>query len=153
MHAYRAFIQAEMDRRGWKAADLATKSGVSKQVISTALRDSRDQLRMMPSKATVQGLARAFDVPDVVVLQKIAEAMGLPAGERVVVYDPAGVPDDELVREVARRLRASTAGRAQHGAADVPVGAVIADAIEPDEERARGASQRSTRGLGRGGRG
>ena len=104
MHAYRAFVQAEMDRRGWRASDLSRASGISRQLLSTILTDTRDSLRMMPAPETVAGLARAFSVPETTILQVVAEAMGLPTGERVVVYDATRVSNAELAHEVARRL-------------------------------------------------
>jgi hypothetical protein len=59
---------------------------------------------MLPSEETVAGLARAFSVSESVVLHRIGEAMGLPVHEPVQVVDATRVPDEELVRELARRL-------------------------------------------------
>lgn len=159
MHAYRRFIQDEMDKRGWKATDLARASGVSKQVLSTALNDTRDQLRMMPSHETVAGLARAFGVPQRVILHKVAEAMGLPAGEEVVVYDASRVSDDELINELIRRFRAARRGGGDDESAPIappngsngrsastPEGFFIAESLEPTTGHGRAATRQSRHG-------
>lgn len=105
MHALRTYIEAQMDRRTWSAADLVRASGISKQVISGLLNDDRPSLDRLPTDRTVSGLASAFSVDRVVILAKIGEAMGLPLNAPVVIYDASRVPNDELIRELASRLR------------------------------------------------
>ncbi|MEV7973300.1 helix-turn-helix transcriptional regulator [Cellulomonas sp. NPDC089187] len=109
MHALRQYVQGEMDRRGWKPVELAKRSGVSKQVLSNLLNDDRDELRMLPARDTIDGLAAAFSVDRDVLLGVVGEAMGIPVGRTVVVYDASRVPDDELLRELAHRLAAREA--------------------------------------------
>lgn len=103
MHAYRRFVQAEMDRRGWKAADLHRASGISPQSLSKILNDGRAQLQQRPDATTVAGLARAFDVDETVVLTHVAEAMGLPTNP-VPILDVAAISNAELLRILAERL-------------------------------------------------
>lgn len=103
MHAYRRFVESEMDKRGWTAADLQRSSGLTKQNLSRLLNDSREQLQQRPEPATVTALARGFGVSEPVVLSYVAEAMGLPVS-RVTVSDPAALSNEELLRVLAERL-------------------------------------------------
>lgn len=131
MHAYRRLIQAEMDKRGWKPADLVRHSGLTKQTVSNLLSDDRDELRQRPGEPTVLGLQRAFGIARQVILSAIAEAMDLPVGERVVVYDASHVSDEELLRVLADRLREREEGE---GDADRPAAtrqAEVSSAEEP----------------------
>lgn len=105
MHALRKYIQGEMDRRGWKAADLVLASGIAKQVVSSLLNDDRDRIDRMPTDRTIDGLAKAFSTSREVILNRVADAMGLPVDEPVIVYDARRVPNEELLRELERRLQ------------------------------------------------
>ena len=53
MHPYRKFIHSEMDARGWKPADLARRSGLSRQTLSKILNDDRARLGQMPDDSTI----------------------------------------------------------------------------------------------------
>lgn len=138
MHALRMFVQERMDARGWRPADLVTASGINKQVVSGLLTDDRDSIDRMPSERTIAGLCRAFSVDRDTVLAVIGEAMGLPVTRPVVVYDASHVPNDELIRELAKRL--GEAG-GEHDQRSAPIttsrGAPGADR---DIESAEGAS-------------
>lgn len=116
MHALREYIQSQLDSRGWVAADLAKHSGISKQVLSGMLTDTRPTIDRMPLDSTVSGLARAFGVDRDVILAKVGEAMGLPTSRTVVVYEASRVPNDVLVQELRRRLREDVMGNAEHPA-------------------------------------
>lgn len=104
MHALRRFLEDGLERRGWSQATLAREAGLSKQVVNGIVGDERTRLDRMPQDKTVDGLARAFEVDRGVVLTVIAQAMGLPVSEPVVVHDASGVADSDLLRELARRL-------------------------------------------------
>ncbi|MFD6030514.1 helix-turn-helix domain-containing protein [Cellulosimicrobium funkei] len=107
MHALRAFVEQQMNTRAWTNQDLVRASGITKQVISELLKDTRERVTSMPSDKTIDGLSRAFGVDRSLVLTKIGEAMGLPVSEPVVVFDASGVSNDELLRELATRLGTS----------------------------------------------
>ncbi|WP_241680951.1 helix-turn-helix domain-containing protein [Pseudactinotalea suaedae] len=94
-----------MDKRSWTAAELVRHSGLTKQTVSNVLSDGREQLMQRPKDSTIAGLAKAFGITPDVILSAVAEAMGLPAGERVVVYDADQISDEELLRVLAQRLR------------------------------------------------
>lgn len=119
MHAYRRFVQTEMDKRGWTAADLQRSSGLTKQNLSRLLRDEREQLQQRPDTATVTALASAFGVDEKLVLSHVAEAMGLPTS-RVEVAAAADLSNDELLRILAERLRGGTHEPAPDLAAAAP---------------------------------
>lgn len=118
MHALRKFVQDQMDTRNWRAADLAARSGISKQVISGLLTDDRDTVDRMPTEKTIAGLCKAFSVSRDAVLAVVGEAMGLPVGRPTVIYDASRVPNDELIRELARRL-GEAGGEHVHGSAPI----------------------------------
>ena len=105
MHAWSRFVREYLDTHGMRPAELARKTGVSPQVLSNLLNDRRDQLDRRPDPKTVALLAKGMNVDESVLLSKIGEAMGLPVAEHVVVYSASRVSDDELIRELATRLR------------------------------------------------
>ncbi|MCR6647765.1 MAG: helix-turn-helix transcriptional regulator [Cellulomonas sp.] len=105
MHAWSRFVREYLDVHGMRPAELARKTGVSPQVLSNLLNDRRDHLDRRPDPKTVALLARGMNVDESVLLSKIGEAMGLPVAEHVVVYSASRVSDDELIRELAARLR------------------------------------------------
>ena len=103
MHAYRLFVQNEMDKRGWTAADLSRASGLSRQNLSRILNDHRPVLQRRPEPATVQGLARGFGLDEEIVLRSIAEAMGFRL-DPVPAQDASALSNEELLRILAERL-------------------------------------------------
>lgn len=107
MHSLRQFLEEGLARRGWSQATLARESGVSKQVINGIVTDERTKLDRLPRDKTIDGLARAFEVDREVVQSVIARAMGFASLEPVTVYDPSGVADSDLLRELARRLESA----------------------------------------------
>jgi len=133
MHALREYIQAQLDSRGWVAADLAKHSGISKQVVSGLLNDDRASIDRLPLDSTIDGLAQAFRVERDVILAKVGEAMGLPMSRTVVVYEASGVPNDVLIQELRRRLREDVMGNAEHPApiGDHPSAAVSTSVTPP----------------------
>lgn len=111
MHAFRRLIQARMDERGYKPADVARLSGLSRQTLHSILTDSRDTIKEMPSRKTVQVLAEALRMPADQLLVAAAEAYGVPVAAPVLVPTVTDVSDSELARELLRRA----AGREQGG--------------------------------------
>jgi transcriptional regulator with XRE-family HTH domain len=101
-----------MDDHGWTQAELARKSGLSPAVISRILSDDRDRLVQIPDDATVDGLARAFGGPNIKnrLWLSIARAMRIPVDDEVVVADATALSDDDLLRELGRRLAKSVSG-------------------------------------------
>ena len=144
MHALQRLLRDGLARRGWNQADLARESGLSKQVVSKLLRDDRAPVARVLRDKTVDGLARALQVDAGVVRAAIAEEMGLPGGEVQVVYDARGVADDDLIRELARRLGAASAVRAT-GDGGSPLSLVVADPVdegsEPGDEHGSAAAR------------
>lgn len=104
MHAYRLYVQTQMDERGWDRPELARRSGLSRQQVHRILTDDRDRLPERPDSTTVAALAKAFGGNSERVLWiVIAQAMGLPVLEQRI-GDAALLSDDELIRELQRRL-------------------------------------------------
>ncbi|UFU03475.1 helix-turn-helix transcriptional regulator [Ruania suaedae] len=134
MHAYRKFVQQQMDERGWTATELAVAGGLTKQTIHNIVTDDRDQLSQRPKQSTILGLARAFRVDPDVVLLKVGEAMGIPVERAVVTYDASRVSDEELLRLLAHRLkREEVVGNAEHPAPMNETGAPPATGINPED--------------------
>lgn len=111
MHAYREFVQRQMDSRGWTQAELARASGLSPAVISRILTDDRDRLVQLPEDSTIAALARGFAGPDMEqrLWTSVAQAMRLPVNQTEVhLTDPSLLSNEELVRELSRRLSRAT---------------------------------------------
>ena len=109
MHALQRLLRDGLARRGWSQSDLARESGLSRQSVSNLLREDRSPVARLLRETTVDGLARALQVDAGVVRAAIAEEMGLPGSDVQVVYDARGVADDDLIRELARRLGTASA--------------------------------------------
>lgn len=103
MNEYRRFVQAELDRRNWRAADVVKHGGPSRQVIHTILNDKRDVLDQRPKQETIEGLSRAFNVPVDAVLARVAMAMGLPLTMATAELDSAS--DEDLLEEIRKRMQ------------------------------------------------
>lgn len=112
MHAFRRLIQARMDERGYKPADVARLSGLSRQTLHSILTDSRDTIKEMPSRKTVQVLAEALRMPADQLLVAAAEAYGVPVAAPVMVPTVTDVSDSELARELLHRAVARERGGA-----------------------------------------
>lgn len=104
MHEYQRFVQREMNARNWNQNDVARHAGLNRQTISAIMKDEREKLNQLPDSKTIDGLARAFTVSREVVLAHVALAMGLPV--KLERADVSTASNDELVSELARRLKA-----------------------------------------------
>lgn len=111
MHAFQRLIQARMDERGYKPADVVRLSGLSRQTLHSILTDSRDTIKEMPSRKTVQVLAEALRLPTDQLLIAAAEAYGVPVSAPVMVPSVTEVSDSELARELLRRAVSREADR------------------------------------------
>ncbi|KMV18302.1 hypothetical protein ACT17_11750 [Mycolicibacterium conceptionense] len=105
MHEYRRFIQQQLHERGWKSADLVRQSGLSRQLISKILNDTRDHLGQMPDDTTLEGLARGFGMK--VELFRTAAARSLVGyvddGEALTIQ-LRDISTDALLNELRRRI-------------------------------------------------
>jgi transcriptional regulator with XRE-family HTH domain len=112
MHAFSRLIQERMDERGYKPADVVRLSGLSRQTLHSILTDSRDTIKEMPSRKTVQVLADALRMPADQLLIAAAEAYGIPVTAPVMVPTVTDITDSELARELLRRALDREAGGA-----------------------------------------
>ena len=108
MHAYSRYVKREMELRDWNQNELAKRAGLSRQVVSSIVNDARGRLTQVPDDKTLDGLATAFRVKPEVVRAYVALAMGLPVS--VERADVTAVSDNELIQEIARRLKAGESG-------------------------------------------
>ncbi|WP_155770045.1 helix-turn-helix domain-containing protein [Mycobacterium asiaticum] len=104
MHEYRRFIQAELDARGWKPADLVRRSKLRRQLIWKILHDDRDHLGQMPDDTTLEAIADGFGIPvDRVRTAAARSLVGYTDDGRPVATDLEAVPTDVLIEELRRR--------------------------------------------------
>lgn len=117
MHALREFIQERMDTRSWAPADLARESGLSLQLVSQLLNDTREVIANPPKQSTVAGLARAFRVDESTVMRAAFAAMGYELDQTARAADLSSVPSAQLLRVLADRLGVIAEELTDHGAA------------------------------------
>ncbi|GAB2964085.1 helix-turn-helix domain-containing protein [Saccharothrix stipae] len=109
-----AFLQAELDERGWNIAELARKSDVDRSVV-TRWRDGGD--------ATVTNARKVATALGVPLLQVLVHAGVLTGSEIAGVelqgasLDPAVLSDEELLDEIRRRFQRGL--QVTHSGADV----------------------------------
>jgi transcriptional regulator with XRE-family HTH domain len=109
VHEYRQFIQAELDQRGWKPAELERRSGLSRQAIWKILHDKREMLGRMPDQTTMDKIALGFGIP--VERVKTAAARSLARyedGGTPLVADLTKVSIEAILNELRRRLTDGT---------------------------------------------
>lgn len=105
MHEYRRFIQGELDARGWKQADLVRRSGLSRQLVSSLMRDSRDHLGQMPDAATIEALAFGFGVSVDIVRTAAARSLADYVDDgTALTITLSEVSTDALLTEIRRRI-------------------------------------------------
>lgn len=95
MHAYRAFIQSELDARGWTQADLVRHSGLRRQLLWNILNDDRDAITQMPEDKTLQAIADGFAIP----VERVRDA-AQRALRGYATSDEAPPGMDEVVRSL-----------------------------------------------------
>ncbi|MDV6267027.1 helix-turn-helix domain-containing protein [Rhodococcus globerulus] len=107
MNEFSSFIQEQLDIRGWKPSELATRSGLSRQHISKLLNDKRDHLGQMPEQKTMEGLTRAFEGVSMETVRDVAaRALGTVADDRrQTALDLQHVSIDALLTEIKRRVQ------------------------------------------------
>lgn len=110
-HALADFLRTRMDERGLRNRDVEQLSGLSRQLVSKYVSDTRDKLTRLPEKTTLEGLARAVGVSTEFLLSKAVEALGLGYTAGDFVNDLASATDAELFEELARRTFQSTLDR------------------------------------------
>ena len=110
MHEFSRFIQEQLDARGWNRADLSRRSGLTESHLRKLLIDKRDRLPSMPEPDTIAALARGFGIDERIVIAHAAAACyGVPVEGPVEAAGPAALGTDELLHEIAVRLRAKPA--------------------------------------------
>lgn len=132
MNEWRRFVQQQLDIRGWRRAELARRSGLSRQLISAILNDSRAHLGQMPEDTTIAGLAEGFALPEAAVRTAAARALtGYVDDGQPLYCDLSQVSADELLAEVRRRMAFAplpdSAGTVQAGTEILPGVRVIPD--------------------------
>ncbi|MDV7194656.1 helix-turn-helix domain-containing protein [Mycolicibacterium fortuitum] len=105
MHEYRRFIQEHLDSRGWKQADLVRASGLSRQLISSIVKDDREHLGQMPDDSTMEGIAKGFGVPVERVRTAAARSLaGYSDDGSALTLSLQDVHIDVLLNEIRRRV-------------------------------------------------
>lgn len=105
MHEYRRFIQQQLHERGWKSADLVRQSGLSRQLISKILNDTRDHLGQMPDASTIEGVATGFGIPIELVRTAAARSLaGYTDDGSALTIQLRDISTGALLNELRRRI-------------------------------------------------
>ena len=102
MNRLGAYVQAEMDWRGWTLAELTKAAGLAESDLMPIL--TRDWLADWPSSQVVDAVARALHVPARELVLRAADACGLSVDEEGPGATLADSSNEELMRELRRRL-------------------------------------------------
>jgi len=107
VHEYGRFVRDELESRGWRQSELAARSGLSRQLISSILNDTRDHLGQMPDTATLEGLAAGFDIPATRIRHAAARSLvGYTTNDDAPLrLDLRDVPLDALINEIRHRAQ------------------------------------------------
>jgi len=106
------WFRAEIRQRGWSLRETARQAELSPSTLSDLL-----VIGEQPSLETCKGLAKAFDVSPILVLELAGQ---LPKGDKPVGFDEwmgliEGVPPEEVRRmiEIARTMRGQAMAKAK----------------------------------------
>jgi transcriptional regulator with XRE-family HTH domain len=99
------WLQSELDKRGWRQADLARRSGIHTGHLSKVL--SRER---MPGVEFCNGVALAFGLPEIEVLQHAGLVSASPQetpGIKELVYQFSQLSDEDqqTILAIVRGLR------------------------------------------------
>lgn len=104
VNALSDFVRQRADANGWRNRDLVRASGLSKQVVSNYLNDTREQISRLPEKETLAGFAKAFNVSVEFLIGKAIESLGLGYSSGDFINSVTTATDRELLAEIQRRL-------------------------------------------------
>lgn len=110
MHALSRFISQALTARKMTPAEFARASGLSDQLVSQLLNAKTDRMASMPKQRTIEGIARACNVPESYVVGVAVEAMGYDLGQARDAVDLSSLDDEALLAELGARLNARREG-------------------------------------------
>lgn len=121
MHALGKYLSAQLEARGWTAAEFARNSGLSRQNVYQLVDDNREHLGRLLEERTAHKLAAGLGVPVETIWLKCMESLGVPAGDlrRAEPQTGAGevnpdtLPDEVLAEQVRLRLLRGSAPAAE----------------------------------------
>lgn len=138
MHEYRRFIQSQLDERGWKPADLARKSGLSRQLLSDILNDGREHLGRMPNASTINAIADGFDIPVDLVRTAAARSLADYSDDgTALTITLSDVSTDALLNEIRRRIDDRTADQPASDADRPPASGTQGETREGEKNNVR----------------
>ena len=101
------YLEQQLDERGWTIADLARRSGLSRQAISALMHRPRAGLHRLrtPSEQTIVALAKGLGgrSTEHALRIAVAQSMGL-SDDDVIVTSVRDLSNAQLVAEIGRRL-------------------------------------------------
>lgn len=106
MHALSRFISQALTARKMTPAEFARASGLSDQLVSQLLNAKAERMASMPKQRTIEGIARACNVPESYVVGIAIEAMGYDLGQARDTVDLSSLDDEVLLAEIGARLAA-----------------------------------------------
>ena len=102
-----AYLQQQLDERGWTVSELARRSGLSRQAITTLMHRQRrgPHRTIAPSERTIAALARGLGGRSTErgLRTAVAQSMGLTDDEPIV-SSVRDLSNAQLAAEIARRL-------------------------------------------------
>lgn len=102
MHEFGKFLQSLMDSENMKPADLARRSGLSRQLVWNLLSDA--EMKTIPKVETLSGLRKAFPaVPYTTWVLRAAASAGIPVEEEPIV-DYSALSNEALLGILHERL-------------------------------------------------
>lgn len=128
MNRLGAYIRAEMARRNWTLTDLTKGTGLDESDLMPVL--SKDWLADWPSSQVIDALARALHVPARELVLRAAEACGLSVEEEAAGAGLADASNEELMRELRRRLALGASAGNYLSTASSPWLSLVAPRIE-----------------------
>lgn len=128
MNRLGAYIRAEMAWRNWTLTDLTKGTGLDESDLMPVL--SKDWLADWPSSQVIDALARALHVPARELVLRAAEACGLSVEEEAAGAGLADASNEELMRELRRRLALGASAGNYLSTASSPWLSLVAPRIE-----------------------
>lgn len=115
MSKWSTFLQQQLDVKDWDGATLAKRAGYSRSLITRWMRED-----VRPDPKTLRATSDALGVSIIEAMLAAEFLTEDEVGVTRVIPDPDLIPDDELVRQLARRLRAADGVVTKSAGSDLP---------------------------------
>ena len=107
MHELGRYLQRKIDEKGWNAAELARRAGLSRQTVYNLITDNREYMDQTPQRKTVSAIADALGVTSMEILTVSARALGIPMESLPPENSLRSASNEQILTELASRLSRS----------------------------------------------